>query len=458
MNEWNPARSGPGPIPVVASRLPPVGSTPVLSMPPLVDSVLANGVRVVAAHRPSSPMIEVRGAVPIPSLAADEAAALMVLCETLLRRTGTLAQDEMEARLSGHGASLVVQRSARWLTFSGSAPASALGDLMSVVTEMLVRAEHAETEVAQARLRLTRQLSLARAQPHVVAEQSLITHCFGPGAALRDMPSGADVASVTADQVRALHARCLRPDGAVLVLVGGHNPERTVRFLDSALGEWRGASVPATLPALPSPVPGVRLRHRPGSVQSQIRLLRCTVPRPDAAFPALCLAGAVFGGYFSSRLVTVLRERYGLAYRVSSRLRDTADRLSLVIEADSATEATARSYGIILSELGRMSDDPPPMEEIDAARQYTAGVMMMSLSSQSGLASALLTALLLDLPIDHACTFPRRLSDVSQRQVREVVDRFFTPETFSGIVIGDAQVLSDPLAALGVRSDSEAPV
>lgn len=29
---------------------------------------------------------------------------------------------------------------------------------------------------------------------------------------------------------------------------------------------------------------------------------------------------------------------------------------------------------------------------------------------------------------------------------------------FSEIVIGDAQVLSDPLADLGVRSDSDAPV
>ncbi|MCH0562850.1 insulinase family protein [Streptomyces sp. MUM 2J] len=401
-------------------------------------------------------MVEVRGAVPIPSLATDEAAALMVLCETLLRGSAILAHDEMEARLSDHGATLVVQRSARWLTFSGSTPASALGDLMSVVTEMLVRAEHAETEVAQARLRLARQLSLARAQPHVVAEQSLITHCFGPAAAMRDMPSGADLTSVTADQVRALHARCLRPEGAVLVLVGDHDPERTVRFLDSALGEWRGASVPATLPALPSTVPGVRLQHRPDSVQSQIRLLRCTVPRSDAAFPALCLAEAVFGGYFSSRLVTVLREREGLAYRVSSRLRDTADRLSLLVEADSATEATARSYGIILSELHRLSDDPPSMEEIGAACQYTAGVMTMSLSSQSGMASALLTALLLNLPIDHACTFPRRLSDVSQAEVREAVNTFFSPDSFSGIVIGDAQVLSAPLADLGVQFDSNA--
>lgn len=457
MSEWNLARSGPGQIPVAASGLPPVGSAPVLSMPPLVDSVLANGARVVAARRPSSPMIEVRGAVPIPSLSADETAALIVLCETLLPGIGTLAQDEMEARLSGHGASLVVQRSGRWITFAGSAPTSALGDLMSVLTEVLVRTEHTETAVAQARLRLTRRLSLARAQPHVLAEQSLMAHCFGPDAALRDMPAGADVASVTADQVRALHERCLRPDGAVLVLVGDHDPERTVRFLASALGEWRGASVPATLPALPSPASGVRLRHRPGSIQSQIRLLRCTAPRTDAAFPSLCLAGAVFGGYFSSRLVTVLRERYGLAYRVSSRLRDTADRLSLVIEADSATEATARSYGTILSELSRMFDNPPLVDEIDSARQYTAGVMMMSLSSQSGLASSLLTALLLDLPIDHACTFPQRLSDVSQGEVRAVIERFFTPTSFSGVVIGDAQVLSDPLSALGVQCDSGAP-
>ena len=95
-------------------------------------------------------------------------------------------------------------------------------------------------------------------------------------------PEPEQVKGVRPAQLRALHADRVRPDGAVLVLVGDLNPEKAIDAAEKALGGWIGPSRDGNVPPTPELEPGpLLLVDRPGSVQSSLRMALPAVARTD---------------------------------------------------------------------------------------------------------------------------------------------------------------------------------
>ena len=174
------------------------------------------------------------------------------------------------------------------------------------------------------------------------------------------------------------------------MLVGDLDPERAVEQVGEALGGWTSPGEAGELPALPV-LTGrdLLLVDRPGTVQSQLRFSCAAVPRSDPRYPALQLANLVLGGYFSSRLVENLREDKGYTYSASSYLEFNPSGATLLVETDVATDVTAAAVLETRYELARLSAVPPTEAEIDSARRYAIGSMLISLDSQPGLAGTL---------------------------------------------------------------------
>jgi zinc protease len=201
---------------------------------------------------------------------------------------------------------------------------------------------------------------------------------------------------------------------------------------------------------LPSPEPGpLLLVDRPGAVQSNLRLGGPAPRRSDPLHPAAEVGNALFGGYFSSRLVTNIREDKGYTYSAHCGLEFTSSGATLLADADTASEVTAAALLETRYELGRMIVAPPDEVEVDNARQYAIGSLTINSSSQRGLASQLVTLASLGLDLDWLLTHPSRLRAITAEQVSEAAAQFFAPSRFTGVVVGDAKRLADPLAALG---------
>jgi predicted Zn-dependent peptidase len=92
---------------------------------------------------------------------------------------------------------------------------------------------------------------------------------------------------------------------------------------------------------------------------------------------------------------------------------------------------------------------PPDQEELESARRYAIGSLSISMASQSGLASTLLSLAAAGLDLDWLRAHPSRLAAVTRDEVASAAAEFFAPTEFTGVVVGDAERLSRPLAALG---------
>jgi len=366
---------------------------------------------------------------------------------------GTAEADRMALaeRLQELGTSVARTTDPDMVLLSAAVHTDQLGELLAVLAQVLTGATYPDDEVAAERERLLQKLRMARSQAGVRARETLHRHLFGEHPYAIDLPELADVAEVTAADLRALHAERVAPAGSILVLVGDLDPAAALDEAVARLAGWTRDAPPAEpLSATPPLVadPSVMI-HRPGSVQSSIRIGGPALRRDDPKYAALQLTNLLYGGYFSSRLVANIREDKGYTYSPRSRIDHACAGSTLVVEADVATEVTAPALLEMWYELGRLSTLRPTDQELDDVRQYAIGTLAMSISTQAGLANTLVALASVGLGLDWVRDHPARLAEVTATDVYDIGVHILAPCRLAAIVIGDAEQAAEPLKAFG---------
>ena len=442
------ASSALGPL----TALPPLGTPRPAPALDVVTTVADNGLRVVAARSSAVPLVELRLLIPFAPGPAPVGATAELLAATLLGGTGAHGRAALDDRLADVGAKLTVRVDPERIVLAGSALADGLPRLLDVLADCLTGPAFDPADVRRERVRLRQRIEVARRMPKTAVREALLRRCYGDHPLSRETPDAALVALADADAVRRLARERLVPRGATLVLVGCAQPRATADLVCRALAGWRSERT-ASMPTAPAPVEGGDLDFlpRPGARQAQIRLAAAALPRADAGYEALLVANLVLGGYFSSRLVTELRENLGYVYAARSAIEEHAAASALtVIGFETDTRTAGAALRAARGELARIAGAGPPTDdEVTAARSYAAGITALMLSGQRGLAHLLLTLASAGLGHDWLPGHLHRLRTVTPDAVREAAARFLAPERFTGVVAGDPVALLPELASLG---------
>ena len=433
-----------------ARAVPGLGPVRRAKLPTVAERVLGNGLRVVAVRRPSVPVVHLRLRVPTAVRRAVDLGRASLLERTMLLATDERDQAGIAEALQRVGGSLRVSGDADRMLVAGEALTAGLPDLLGLLAEVLTEPGYPRAEVERERDRLAEQVRRAWSQPGVIADEAWLGQAFGDHAYGREHPTPEEVLAVSPATLRAAHRRRMVPDGSLLVLVGDLSPARTLDRVEAALGEWIADSSATQVPKVPAMVPGpLALVDRPGAVQSNLRIGGPAPSRTDPAYAAAELANAMFGGYFSSRLVRNIREDKGYTYSPRSSLQHAARSSFLLLQADVATEVTAPALLEIGYELGRMASLPPGEQEVRDTAQYLIGVLALSTSTQAGLAGTLTTLLAEGLDVSWLREHPRRLLAVTPEDVLEIGRRVFAPAALLTTVVGDAAAVEGPLGVFG---------
>lgn len=431
--------------------VPPLGGQPQLASELAhSDVVLDNGLRVLAVRQATVPLVELRLMIPFAGEEKQHSAVAEVLAETLL--TGTARRDRVtvDSDLAQIGGELGTVVDPSFLRVNGGALAEHLSTLLDVLADVLTEAAYPDHEVRKEAGRLVERIAVARTQPGVIAREALQHRRYGDHPYTREVPQSDQVAAVTTEAVRNLHAASVLPRGSTLVLVGDIDPDTVVGDVERALRPWSADRAAPQLSALPDIHPrDVLLVNRPGAVQSQIRLSAQSLPRTHPRYPALQLANLTFGGYFSSRLVENIREDKGYTYSAHSGFEFTGAQATVQVEADTASEVTAPALLETRYELGRLGLVPPSDADVEAARQYAIGSLLIAASSQAGLASQLAALAAVGLDMEWLSGHPARIAGVTSEEVARAALDFFAPGRFTGVVVGDADSLAPQLTGLG---------
>lgn len=433
---------GPGPLPGLAA----VRTT---------NERLPNGLRVVVLRMAHIPLVQLHLAVPLGDVTKRDAPALRLLPKMLLAGTRARTGSELATAIQRLGATVGVSASVDYLSLACSAPATRLHEILELLCEIVAQPAFAKAEIVGERERVVQDVSQEAADPAATATRALRAELYPQdhpyAGALPGVPV---VRRVGRTALTRLHEERVRPTGSSIVVVGDVDPGDVVAAAAGTLGGWSpaGAEPPVgelAPPRLPIVKDRILVVHRPGAVQSNLRVgVRCQ-GRHDPAFPALALATTILGGSFMSRLVTNLRERNGYTYSPRAAVTERRHAAGMMVSADVATNVTGRALVELRYELARMATSPAPLDELEDARRYMMGTLTMTAATQAGMCGLLASLLMDDLPPSYLDGLLRELAGLDAEAVQRAASSSLGPGHVTTVVLGDAEVIAELLSPLG---------
>ena len=440
--------------PVIAER-PRPGAPRAYSFPAVTGGTLPNGLSIVIVDLPGRPLVSASviltgGSVEEP---AAQAGATVLAARALTEGTehyDAIALVEAAERL---GASLHAEAGWDALTVGVDVPAARLGSALELVAEVLLRPTFPDSEVERLRDERLNDLLQARADPRRRVEEAFVGTIYAPHSPYH-RPSGGTrgtVEGLTAAHLRATYELSLRPDRATLVVGGDLGGLDVVAVAERLFGSWTGSASGSGGPSTAIVDAGssvgrlVRVIHRPGSVQTEIRIGHRGLPRRIADFHAVSVMSAILGGLFNSRLNMKLREEKGYTYGAGAGFDMRRGAGPFSARAAVNTEVTVPAILDTLAELARMRDTTVEEAERIAARDFLIGVFPLRFETAGAVVGALGSLAVHSLGVDELIGYRAKIESVDVAAIASAAQGHLHVDDAAIVLVGDVDAFGPAL-------------
>ncbi len=424
--------------------------------PPVAGARLGNAMEVRVAHmlpfKLVTAMIVLRaGETTVP----DGLDGLAVLTgDALEGGTTQRSSTDLARRLEDIGASFGAMTGWDSTTVAVSCLAEHLGDAMPLLAEMVRSPSFEAAEFDRYRSQRTATAVHRSMDPASLATDSHARFVYRTGDAYARPVAGteATLGTVTPDDAHEFVANRYGPPQAGVVIVGDVETAEAIELVEREFADWGGAVGASPAPAIQDEGRGRRVHvvHRPGSVQSEIRVGHVGVSRCIEDYLALNVVNLVLGGSFSSRLNLNLRERHGFTYGVRSSFAARRGRGPFVVSTAVDNAATAAAVREIVQEIEAIAESGPTGEEVQAATSYLAGVFPLRMATTGQLASRIAGLMVFDLPDDYYQSYQHRVREVTRDQAATAAATYVRPGELCTVVVGDADAVAPGLEDLKI--------
>jgi predicted Zn-dependent peptidase len=220
------------------------------------------------------------------------------------------------------------------------------------------------------------------------------------------------------------------------------------------LGGWtRDAGAAAPTPVVDDAAASgrlVRVVHRPGSVQTEIRVGHRGLPRRVPDYHAVTVMGAILGGLFNSRLNMQLREAKGYTYGAGAGFEMRRGAGPFTARAAVNTEVTVPALVDTIAELERMRDTRVTEEELAAARDFLVGVFPLRFETAGAVVGALSGLAVHGLPLDELTDYRQRVEAVDVDAVAAAAREHLLVDEADIVLVGDVDAFGGDLEAAGL--------
>lgn len=424
--------------------------------PDTVRAALPNGLGVAVTRMAGRELVA--ASLVIRSGAGDEPEAIggaAVLAARGLTE-GTRVRDAIALTEAFERLGASMHAEAGWDAVSAGldVPASRLDPALDLLAEVVRLPSFPASEVERLRDERLNDLIQARADPRRRADEAFVAAVYAPSSPYRRSAGGTaeTVAGLSSADLRSLHDTWYGPAGAALFVAGDVDPDGVVAMADRLFGDWAGGRATLAGPEDSGAVAErfVRVVHRPGSVQSEIRIGHRGLPRRHPDYHAVSVMGMILGGLFNSRLMTNLREDKGYTYGAYAGfdLRRGAGPFSA--RAAVNTEVTVPSVREILHEIERIREAPVSPDELRAAIDYLVGVFPLRFETPGPVAGALAGLFVHGLADDELEHYRDAIEAVTAADVQRVAREHLHPERCAIVVVGDHDKIGADLDAAAV--------
>ncbi len=438
------------------SDAPTPGAIRRFDFPPVQVDRFANGLemRSVQAHR--LPIVTVSLVLDAgeASLGADRAGLAVLTGDSLEGGTASRSGAELAEALESIGVGLSIGTGWDATTIALSCLPERLDEALGILAEVVLRPGFPTDELDRIRGQRLAAIQQRKMDPSSIATDAARRLTYADGVPYgRSLGGDEESVSLFSPEAAAgfVEAR-YRPTGAGFVVVGDVDQGEMKELAQRCFGEWNGAGPERSAVQVE---PRSRERRivivdRPDAVQSEIRIGHVGQPRSTPDYFPLLVFNTILGGAFTSRLNLNLRERHGFTYGVRSGFSFRRGAGPWTVSTAVGTEVTADAVREAVGEVEGLLNDGPTQEEVEASRDYMAGVFPLRLETTGQIASRIAELIIYDLPEDYHATYRDRIRQVTRDQALDAARRCIRPEEITVVVGGDAAAVRGPLEELGL--------
>lgn len=184
-------------------------------------------------------------------------------------------------------------------------------------------------------------------------------------------------------------------------------------------------------------VVGEVFRYREGAVQSSIRIGKRLFTKGHPDFDGMQVVAMVLGGYFSSRIVTNLREEKGYTYGAYAAMMNLQWDGYIAIATDVDGQATDDACREIFREIELLRTTLIPQDELRMVKNIISGEIMRILDGPFGVADITIEGIQCGCPDNGYLTkFIEEVRNITAERVKELADKYLDPATFTTVIVG----------------------
>ena len=392
----------------------------------------ANGSTLLAYPNPTSPAVYFTGYMQPGAIAVPEDQIGLPSFTTDLLITGTkrLNFQQLHDKIESIGASLSMGTGHLSTTFFGQCLREDLETIWSLLVEVIQEPAFAEKQFKRVRNQILTGIAIQNQDTAEMASQAFNQALYGTHPyAYPDIGCAQTVANLQKDQLEAFHQTHYGPKGLVLAVSGGIEPEMAQEIFSRTIASWQveNQGSPTLLPPFNPPTSSIRT-HVPLEGKNQSDLI-IGVPAPKTIsrdYQVCSIGNAIFGKYgMMGRIGRVVREKAGLAYEVSSHLGAGIGPTAWTISAGVNPDNLEKAITLLKKELERFRGEPVTQQELLDVKTQSLGRLPLSLETNSGIASVLVSLERYGYSLDHLRELPGIIESVTAEEILAAAQRYW---------------------------------
>lgn len=392
----------------------------------------ANGSTLLAYPIPTSPAVYFTGYMQPGAIAVPEDQIGLPSFTTDMLITGTkrLNFQQLHDKIESVGASLSMGTGHLSTTFFGQCLREDLETIWSLLVEVIQEPAFAEKQFKRVRNQILTGIAIQNQDTAEMASQAFNQALYGTHPyAYPDIGCAQTVANLQKDQLEAFHQTHYGPKGLVLAVSGGIEPEMAQEIFSRTIASWQveNQGSPTLLPPFNPPTSSIRT-HVPLEGKNQSDLI-IGVPAPKTIsrdYQVCSIGNAIFGKYgMMGRIGRVVREKAGLAYEVSSHLGAGIGPTAWTISAGVNPDNLEKAITLLKKELERFRGEPVTQQELLDVKTQSLGRLPLSLETNSGIASVLVSLERYGYSLDHLRELPGIIESVTAEEILAAAQRYW---------------------------------
>jgi len=344
---------------------------------------LPNGLRIVAEHLPAVRSAAFQFLVPAGAVTDPDGqeGSATVLEGLAYRGAGSRNARELSDGLDALGVQRAGGAELEAASYGGALLADDLHAALEIYSDILLR-PHLPADQLGAEQALALQ-KLERLEDSPSDKLFLrLRKAYYPGNYGRTALGTAEgVKALTAEAIRADHARRYRPEGSVMAVAGRFDWGALSETIHRLFGEWAGAAPPFLTPDNTGRERYVHIQK--DTNQEQIGIMYPSVPVGHPEYYATRMALSVLSGGMAARLFTEVREKRGLCYAVRASHSNVRGSGAIVAYAGTTPERCQETLTVLIGELRRLAEGVTEAELTRARTGVLSDLVMQSEAARS---------------------------------------------------------------------------